>query len=452
VKDTFITRRTLDFFSEKELTKQIGHGPDLWPLVILKELTDNILDACEESEVAPNIVIGVSKNTIVITDNGPGIAAKTVTDILKWEYRVSSREAYVAPTRGAQGNALKTIIAMPFALDREKGEVVIESKAVKHTITVQLDHVRQEPTTDHIQGPGLVKTGTRITVKWPVCASSKLNQAKPQFLQMAENYGWLNPHLSMMVTWDGKRCVSFEASDPSWKKWRPNEPAPPHWYTEPSLTRLIRANIAHDLDNRRSPPRTVREFVSEFNGLSSTAKQKQVLEESDTAHISLPKFFGDGSDVSNRTDKLLAAMKRHSRPTKPLDLGLIGKEHLAACLKSAGVDLETFKYLRVFGEREGLPEIIEAAFGYCPNSIDKRRIITGVNWSVTIGNPFRSLNGQGLDAILADQRAQKEEPIVFVLHLASPGITYTDHGKTAMVILGDQITDIDGDYEDPDEN
>ena len=35
--------------------------------------------------------------------------------------RVSSREAYVSPTRGAQGNALKTIVAMPFVLDGERG-------------------------------------------------------------------------------------------------------------------------------------------------------------------------------------------------------------------------------------------------------------------------------------------------------------------------------------------
>ena len=44
---TFTTSRLLDFFSEKELTAQTGHGPAQWPLVILKELADNALDACE---------------------------------------------------------------------------------------------------------------------------------------------------------------------------------------------------------------------------------------------------------------------------------------------------------------------------------------------------------------------------------------------------------------------
>ena len=48
---TFTTSRALDFFSEKELTAQTGHGPAEWPLVILKELADNALDACEEAGI-----------------------------------------------------------------------------------------------------------------------------------------------------------------------------------------------------------------------------------------------------------------------------------------------------------------------------------------------------------------------------------------------------------------
>ena len=32
---------------------------------------------------------------------------------------------------------------------------------------------------------------------------------------MAEDFGWLNPHLTLPVTWDGKRCIDFKASDPA---------------------------------------------------------------------------------------------------------------------------------------------------------------------------------------------------------------------------------------------
>ena len=97
----FKTSRFLDFVGERELTAQIGHPPPEWPLAILKELTDNALDGCEEADTAPVIAIDVSsvKDTITITDNGPGITNKTIADILDYRVRVSSREAYVSPTR-----------------------------------------------------------------------------------------------------------------------------------------------------------------------------------------------------------------------------------------------------------------------------------------------------------------------------------------------------------------
>jgi hypothetical protein len=359
-RQTFRVSRPIDFCSERELTKQIGHGVDDWPLVILKELGDNGLDACEEANTPPVISIKVSNGEITIIDNGPGIPPETVTDILDFAVRVSSREAYASPTRGAQGNALKTIVAMAYALDGTTGETTIESRGVAHRITFRVDQVRQAPRIDHARERSSVKKGTRITVKWPLCASSKLAAAKPRFLQMAEDYGWLNPHLSLSVTWNGTHCVGFKASDPAWAKWRPFDPTPPHWYDEARLRRLMGAYIARDEDLGRDP-RTVREFVSEFRGLSGSGKQKLVLEDVGAARMSLPEFFGDG-----RIADLLAAMQRHSRPVKPIDLGLIGKDHLAARFEAAGADLRSFKYKRTPGETDGVPDVIETAFGLVP--------------------------------------------------------------------------------------
>jgi DNA topoisomerase VI subunit B len=164
---TFKTSRLAEFCSEKELINRTGHDSDCWPLVVLKELLENGLDACEESGVAPDIHITVSDDGIAATDNGPGIASDTVGDILDYTSRVSSREAYVSPTRGAQGNALKTILAMGFALDGERGETIIESRGVAHRITFSIDPIRQEPRIVRICEDSLVKIGARIAVSWP---------------------------------------------------------------------------------------------------------------------------------------------------------------------------------------------------------------------------------------------------------------------------------------------
>jgi hypothetical protein len=85
--------------------------------------------------------------------------------------RVSSREAYVSPTRGAQGNALKTIIAMPFALDGESGDTIIESQSIAHRIGFSIDKLRQEPRITRTCTEAFVKTGTRVTLIWPKSAS-----------------------------------------------------------------------------------------------------------------------------------------------------------------------------------------------------------------------------------------------------------------------------------------
>jgi hypothetical protein len=156
-RETFSTSRLLDFCSQRELVKQIRHGVDQWPLVTFKELTENALDACEEAGVAPVIDINVTGTEITITDNGPGIPAGTVAGILDFAVRVSSREAHVSPTRGAQGNALKTVVAMAFALDGVKGETTIEAQGVKHTIAFKVDHVRQQPKIEHARDGSSVR-------------------------------------------------------------------------------------------------------------------------------------------------------------------------------------------------------------------------------------------------------------------------------------------------------
>ncbi len=176
-RTTFETSRRLDFCSAKELTAQTGHDPEEWPLVILKELADNALDACEEAGVAPDVHVTVDNDGITVTDNGPGIPAKTVEGILDYSNRVSSREAYVGPTRGAQGNALQTILAMPFVLDGDHGRVDISAHGQRHEITFAVDRIRQEPAITHTtHAAENVKIGTTVKVWWPV--SAKLNTGR----------------------------------------------------------------------------------------------------------------------------------------------------------------------------------------------------------------------------------------------------------------------------------
>src|SRR5262249_13165520 len=145
--------------------------------------------------------------------------------------------------------------------------------------------------------------------------------------------------------------------------------------------------------------RTVREFIAELRGFSGSAKQKRVLDETGLARAPLSSLFGAGGEPDQaKITSLLQALQEHSKPVKANDLGIIGKNHLRARFEEIGLEPETFKYAKTAGETEGLPWLVEAAFGWCPN-IGKRRIVVGVNWSVGLGNPFRSFGryGEGLE-------------------------------------------------------
>ncbi len=431
-RTTFRTSRLLDFCSRKELIAQTGQRPDAWPLVVLKELVDNALDACEEADIAPEITIRVDDNCIAVADNGPGIPAEIISGVLDFSMRISSREAYVAPDRGAQGNALKTIVAMPFVLDGNQGGLEVDAVGALHRIKFTVDPIRQEPVIRHNVDPTDRKNGTEILMEWPDSACSILADAKGRFLQIADDYAWLNPHLTISVEWSGDRHT-IEATDPDWKKWGPSDPTSPHWYAPQHLERLIAGYIAHDEDNGRE--RTVRELVSEFRGLSGSAKQKKVLDATGLHREPLSRLVTENGVDSDIVVKLLTAMQVHSKPVKPSALGIIGKGHLRQRFETTGCEMESFDYRKVTDTTDGVPWVVETAFGWCPNA-GSRRLVTGVNWSPGIINPFRELGrlGQSLDTILSQQRADRDEPIILVLHMACPRVEYTDRGKSAVVI------------------
>jgi len=458
----FSVSRLMEFCTARELQNQTGHSIDQWPLVVFKEIMDNALDEAEEAEVAPIISVDITPGSIVIQDNGRGIETETIKSVLNYNIRVSSREAYVSPTRGQQGNALKTILAMGYVLDRERpggsgdaaGRTIIEARGIKHCIEFCVDHINNQPKIAHITSPSPVTVGTRVTIEWtphPIYPGGPtlLEAARDRIFEMAEGYTWVNPHLSLHVTWEGEPLVSGNATDPAWAKWGPRDPTSAHWYSEERLQRYLAAHVSRDRDQGRH--RTVREFIAEFRGCAGSAVQRRVLEEVGCSHQLLAQFFGIEKVNREGIAKLLAAMQKHTKPVAPKHLGVIGSEHLRHRFLLAGGNDETFKYdLRKGTTDAGIPYIIEVAFGLHQSGLEQgggvsRRFVTGANWSVGINNPFRAFGstGEGLENTLADVRANRREPVICAVHLASAYIQYADRGKSS-IILTDNVSQSDG--------
>ncbi len=478
VRTPFTTSREMDFFSEKELVTQTGHEREDWPLVVVKELVDNALDACEEANVAPVIDVTADAGGIAVSDNGPGLPEDTLKGALDFTVRASSREAYVAPDRGRQGNALKTLLAMPFVIAPEGGRFVVEAHGKRHVLTIRADPISQralvqDDVTDLAKSKNLggrtgtkkqalsLSRGTSMRIEWAPRRDEddfvvwpfdeywpELDSLQERFHRFVEGFAVFNPHATFRLDWFGKKTV-WKATLPGWEKWKPCQPTSSHWYEPPNLERLIGAYITRDRE--RGTNRLVSDFVAEFDGLSGSGKRTKVLEAAGLKRVKLSELVLDEQLDGGRIKRLLAAMQAHSRPVKSERLGVIGEDHLRQRLLGMGVLPESFRYARKIAKAEKvktvdsaadkkaslIPWVLETAFGYMgPDAPDSRRIYAGVNWSAALGNPFRSFGGtgEGLETVLSELRATSQEPVVYALHLAQPCVEFLDRGKSALAI------------------
>jgi hypothetical protein len=349
---TFTTSREMDFFSEKELGTQTGHPKDEWPLVIVKELFDNALDACEEANVAPVIEVAADAGGISVRDNGPGLPEATLRGALDFTVRVSNREAYVSPCRGAQGNALKTLLPMPNVLDPEHGRFIVTAHGRRHVISCGADPISQRPVIRDDAGPAKSEnsrpgagkkkqafSGTEVRLEWGPRADEdgevlwpfgqgltplhSWSLIAPRFRSLVEGFAVFNPHATITLDWFGGK-TTWEATDRAWEKWKPDKPTSALWYALRHLERLIGAHITHEREH--GTDRLVSEFLAEFDGFgSSSLKRAKVLTEAGLKRVRLSELVVDGRLDSDRIAGLLAAMKAHTKPVKPKRLGLVGE-------------------------------------------------------------------------------------------------------------------------------
>jgi DNA topoisomerase VI subunit B len=236
-RETVTISRQLEYFSADELEKQTGYGRQMWwPRVIVKETLDNALDACEQAGVSPEITVHFRGRKLEIRDNGGGIRPETVKRLVDYATRTSDKVAYVSPTRGAQGNAWKTIFGMPYVLDGERARpITIEACDVRHQIHVRADQVQRRPHIDYRRQELSVKTcGVAIFLERDQ-ACLKDEEENPEFLpKLVFDCSLFNPHAPFRI-----REGVFEARDPAWSKWSPRDPTPPHWYTLERFEELV---------------------------------------------------------------------------------------------------------------------------------------------------------------------------------------------------------------------
>lgn len=421
-RETFETSRELEYFSEKELRAQIGHDTNFWPIAILRELIDNSLDACEKTGIAPFIDIEITDDFMQVADNGTGIPIEIITKSQDYLYRVSDKAYYVSPTRGQMGNALKVVYAAPFVVDPvNPGFVEIGSHGELHHISITMDRIAGKPVITDKVTP-FVRNGTFVKINSTCLLSLSDNEdsynSAPTPQELINGYAAFNPHVTFILN-----GIRQEATEPDWKKWNPSDPTSAHWYNVETLSDLVAGYLVKERNNGQHK-KTVREFVSEFRGLSGTAKQKKVIEDFYRADLSIFEKDGDIDRASLKI--LLDKMKVECITPKPQMLGIIGKDHFTKWMLSQGGAEPSITYIKKQGFDNGLPYFLEIGFAVKTDNTLHRTQIVGLNWSPVIGEP----PDPALRQAIQDAAIKRSDPVIFLVHIAKPRFEFMDRGKT----------------------
>ena len=252
--------RDLEFATEAELAKRMGCERAFWLRATLKELIDNALDSAEEAGIAsPEIRIRVSDDTLTVADDGPGMSAELVERLCNRSERTSTREAFAAPDRGSQGNALQGIMSLPFGFGHEEAGLTITSQGVWHAIRLRVNRLEQRVDLDRIASAAPPAPGAIVSLCWP--EEIDLDEVET----LIGEHAWLNPHADFRLNAD----LPWRATHPV-SKWTPGLPIPPHWY---DLDRFCHRVL---LEIRRDLKLTVAQFVGTFKGLTSRSKCSEV--------------------------------------------------------------------------------------------------------------------------------------------------------------------------------
>jgi len=440
-RTAFTTSRLLEYFSERELTLQLGVPRAAWLFALLKELIDNALDATDGRRVPPEIAVTIEAGRLVVADNGPGLPLATIEGALDYSLRISDKRGYVAPTRGQLGNALKCLFAAPFVADGTRGCVVVSADGARHRVEITLDRIRQVPTPTLTTTPDpAVKTGTTIAIEWPDFASYLAAPEADRFYRggvdgLLRAFALLNPHATFRRS-DRAGKVVYPAPDQAWRSWGPSDPTSAHWYAPDDLADLIAHYLATGEPAGR---RSVRDFVREFDGLTGTARARDVLEAADLPGATLGDLARDGDIDGGAVTRLLAAMRAASRPVAPQRLGVLGQRHLAAALhRDYGAAPDSVRYTRRAGlacsPREGgpveLPYVLEVAFGVRPDDAEGRQVVVRLNHSPARPGAFGYLLEQALGEALVDQH----DPVILAVSLTCPRLDFYGHDKGTVAL------------------
>jgi hypothetical protein len=365
---------------------------------------------------------------VTVTDNGAGITPATVAGVCDFTVLVSDKARYRGPARGAQGNALKTLLGIPAALGVTE-PVVIDSAGTRHELQVTVDAagevvVRSDQTTS------ARSAGTSVRV--PLPADLGIDPHR-----WAYGAALVNPHAAISVidpahSGGNNGAVFYKPSAQRWSKWTPSLPSSVHWYDEAAFTALVGSHVREI--GRTGGDVPLGRFISEFDGLSGSAKQKAIRTAAPgITHLS--GLDGRGDIIAG----LHAAMLEHAKRFPPSRLGPVGRDHLQRLLDDE-YGVARFWYKHAACTVDGVPWLVEVAVA---DTLKPGRTWFACNHAPAFGDPLgRTIlaadetrtTGAASFLAAADAETGSGGNRAAVVHVICAATQFVDKGKVALVV------------------
>ncbi len=240
-------------------------------LTTVKEAADNVLDACEESGILPELTVEIAKEgedryRVSVSDNGPGILRKEIPNVFA-RLLYGSRFHSHRQARGQQGIGISAAVLYSNLTTNRPARITskVEEEEVAHVLDLFLDTQKNQPRVvrDEVEIWDRPH-GTRIELS----LKARYVRARQSPLEYLRGTAIVNPHARIvLVEPDGTRLTFERAS---------SEPPPPARETLPHPYGLELGELAHLLKaSRRS---TLTEFLTkDLQGVSLRAAKEALL-------------------------------------------------------------------------------------------------------------------------------------------------------------------------------
>ena len=409
-------------------------------LTTIKEAVDNSLDACDEAQILPEIIIEVidmqnDRFRIIVEDNGPGILKSQIPKIFA-KLLYGSKFHKLSQSRGQQGIGISAAVLYAQLTTGKPIKIIskISPSEPAHYYELMIDTKNNQP---QIIKEDIIDwkkdNGTKIEIDIEG-VYQKGDQSIDQYIKQT---AVVNPHITLIYTSPKAEQFVFARATENLPV-NPKEIKPHPYGME--LGMLLR--MLHDTETR-----TLQSFLTNEFSRVGAGTAKQICENAVLLPSTKPKAV-----TREMVEKLMYGIKNTKIISPPTDcLSPIGQHELEKGLKKE-IDAEFFATItRPASVYRGNPFIIEAgiAYGGRQTAEGSARLLRYANRVPLLYQQSACAVTKSVTSTLWRNYGLQQSanslpvgPITILIHIASVWVPFTSESKEAIAHYPEIIKEI----------